>query len=174
MLLFHREQEQVCTRYRDTERPSPSHSSEQRQCDPGRDGSRSFLGSNEGALHSLCRKGSRPERKVNASFPGGVAQDRTNASLCANESSFCIWLSWEEIFNCVTQKGDRGRMYQGEIAQAGDSIWPQGCKIQTRTLHDDQARVSRAEGTSATVGSALLEEPAQRQQGSQRVRISHA
>lgn len=173
-MLFRREQEQICTRYRDTERPNPSHSPKQRQCDPGCDGCRSFLGSNEGALHFLCREGSRPERKVNASFPGVVTQDRTNASLCASESSFSIWLSWGEIFNCVTHKGDRGRMYQGEIAQAGDSIWLPECKIQTRTLRDDQARVIRAEGTSATVGTALLEEPAQRRWGSQWIRTSHA
>lgn len=66
------------------------------------------------------------------------------------------------------------RSRRGEIAQAGDSIWLPECKIQTRTLRDDQARVIRAEGTSATVGTALLEEPAQRRWGSQWIRTSHA
>lgn len=78
---------------------------------------------------------------------------------------FASGFTWEGIFNYVTQKSDRGRMYQGEIAQAGDSIWPPQHNTHIGTLHDDQARVTRAEGTSATVGSAHLEEPAQEQWG---------
>lgn len=59
----------------------------------------------------------------------------------------------------MTQKSDRGRMYQGGTAQTGDRIWPPEHKTQTGTLHDDQAGVTRVEGTSATVGIAHPEEP---------------
>lgn len=72
---------------------------------------------------------------------------------------FASGFIWEEIFNCVTQKSDRGRMYQEGIAQTGHRIWPPEHKTQTGTLHDDQAGVTRVEGTSATVGTAHPEEP---------------
>lgn len=67
---------------------------------------------------------------------------------------FASAFSWEENFNCVPEKSDKIEICQGKIAHAGDSIWPPESKTQAGKLQNDQASITRAEGTSATTGSA--------------------
>lgn len=46
-----------------------------------------LLFGNEETLNAPCGEGSRLERKVHTAYPGGAAQGRINASLCANKPS---------------------------------------------------------------------------------------